>query len=67
VLPAAVRARVSVEAGLTHGWERYVGEKGVSVGVDTYGASAPDKVLFEKYGLTVANVVAQARKSLASL
>jgi transketolase len=66
VLPAAVRARVSVEAGITHGWERYVGEKGLSVGVDTYGASAPDKVLFEKYGLTVANVVAQAQKSLAS-
>jgi transketolase len=67
VLPPSVRARVSVEAGVTHGWEQWIGDHGLSVGVDTYGASAPDKVLFEKYGLTVANVVEQAKKSLASL
>jgi transketolase len=63
VLPAAIKARVSVEAGLTHGWERWIGERGVAIGVDTYGASAPDKVLWEQYGLTVPKVVA-AVKSL---
>ncbi|MFZ5441528.1 MAG: transketolase [Myxococcota bacterium] len=66
VLPRAVRARVSVEAGVTFGWERWIGEAGVAIGVDRFGASAPDKVLFEQYGLTVANVVAAAKRSLAS-
>jgi transketolase len=61
VLPKAVTARVSVEAGVTLGWERYVGDRGVTIGVDGYGASAPDKVLFEQYGLTVAKVVAAAK------
>jgi transketolase len=61
VLPKAVTARVSVEAGITHGWERWIGERGLAIGVDTYGASAPDKVLFEKYGLTVAKIVAAAK------
>jgi transketolase len=61
-MPAAIKARVSVEAGITHGWERWVGEHGISIGVDTWGASAPDKVLWEKYGFTVAHVVEAARK-----
>jgi transketolase len=64
VLPEAVRARVSVEAGITHGWERWVGEQGKAVGIDTFGASAPDKVLLEQYGLTVPKVVAAVRESL---
>ena len=64
VLPSAVKARVSVEAGVTFGWERYIGDRGVAVGVDTFGASAPDKILFEKYGLTVSHVVAAAKQSL---
>jgi transketolase len=61
VLPKAVTARVSIEAGVTLGWERYVGDRGVALGVDTYGASAPDKILYEQYGLTVAKVVAAAK------
>ncbi|MCA2979736.1 MAG: transketolase [Myxococcaceae bacterium] len=64
VLPPAVTARVSVEAGVTLGWERFVGDRGVALGVDTYGASAPDRVLFEQYGLTVAKVVAAAKALL---
>jgi transketolase len=66
VLPKLVTARVSVEAGVTFGWERWIGDKGVAVGVDRFGASAPDKVLFEQYGLTVANVVAAAKRALAA-
>jgi transketolase len=63
VLPKGVTACVSIEAGVTMGWERFVGDKGVTIGVDRYGASAPDKVLFEQYGLTVAKVV-EAAKSI---
>ncbi len=67
VLPKAVKARVSVEAGVTFGWREWVGDAGEMVGVDTFGASAPDKVLYEQYGLTVAHVVAAAKRSLAAV
>ncbi|MGA2080506.1 MAG: transketolase [Holophaga sp.] len=64
VLPAAVKARVSVEAGVTFGWERWIGDAGASVGLDHFGASAPAEVLFKQFGFTVENVVATARKVL---
>ena len=57
VLPSQVRARVAVEAGATMCWYKYVGMDGKVVGIDTFGASAPAKKLFEKYGFTVENVV----------
>ncbi len=60
VLPAAVRARVAVEAGSTFGWERYVGEAGAVVGIDHFGASAPAGVLYKEFGITTAAVVAKA-------
>jgi transketolase len=66
VLPRAVTARVSIEAGVTFGWERFVGDRGVAIGVDRYGASAPDKKLYQEFGLTAANVVATAKRVLAS-
>lgn len=61
VFPAAVTARVSIEAGSTYGWERYVGSKGKAIGVDTFGASAPGGKLYEEFGLTPAAVVAAAK------
>jgi transketolase len=61
VLPSAVRARVAVEAGIKLGWERYVGLDGAVVGMDGFGASAPGKVLYEKFGITAENVVARAK------
>jgi transketolase len=64
VLPAAARARVSIEAGVTFGWERWVGEGGASIGLDHFGASAPAETLFEQFGFTVANVVATAKRLL---
>lgn len=64
VLPKAVKARVSVEAGVTSGWAKYVGDAGVSIGVDTFGASAPGEVVMEKFGFTVDNVVAKAKEVL---
>ncbi|MCA9963905.1 MAG: transketolase, partial [Anaerolineales bacterium] len=57
VLPTAVSARVSVEAGSTIGWERYVGLRGKSIGLDRFGASAPAEVLYEKLGVTETAVV----------
>ncbi|OPY15210.1 MAG: Transketolase 1 [Syntrophus sp. PtaB.Bin075] len=64
VLPSAVRARIAVEAGIKLGWERYVGLDGTIVGLEGFGASAPAKVLFEKFGITVENVTAAARALL---
>ena len=63
VLPPGIAARVSVEAGRTLGWERYVGTTGVSIGVDTFGASAPYQRIYREYGLTAARV-AEAAASL---
>lgn len=61
VLPKAVKKRISVEAGVTFGWCRYVGDEGVAIGIDTFGASAPGPVCMEKFGFTVDNVVAKAK------
>ncbi len=65
VLPPAIRARVSVEAAATFGWERYVGDVGVAVGVDHFGASAPGATVLEKFGFTAENVTRHARAVLA--
>lgn len=61
VLPPAITARVAVEAGSTFGWARYVGHRGVAVGLDRFGASAPAEVLFERFGITPADVAARAQ------
>jgi transketolase len=60
VLPASIRARLAVEAGIAMGWERWVGEKGRVLSIERYGASAPFQTIFEKFGFTVANIVALA-------
>ncbi len=65
VLPPAVTARVAVEAGVPLGWSRYVGTQGDVVAIENrFGASAPYKIVFEKYGFTAENVAAQALKLL---
>ena len=61
VLPKTVRARLAIEAGSPMCWYKYVGFDGDVLGIDTFGASAPAKVLFAKYGFTVENVVAKAK------
>ena len=63
VLPKHISARLAVEAGATLGWERYAS---AVVGIDHYGASAPYKVIFERFGFTVENVVARAKELLKS-
>ena len=57
VLPSAVTKRVAVEAAVTDGWYKYVGLNGKVVGINRFGESAPDKVLFKEFGFTVENVV----------
>ena len=61
VFPANIQARIAVEAGVSQGWERWVGDKGLLLSIDKFGASAPYQVIFEQYGLTVENIVAHAR------
>ncbi len=60
VLPPDIQARVSIEAGVTLGWERYIGDAGKAVGLDRFGASAPYKTIYEKLGLTPTAVAAAA-------
>ena len=60
VLPAAVKAKIAIEAGSPQGWHRYVGETGQVVALDHFGASAPAQTLFEKFGLTAKRVVEKA-------
>jgi transketolase len=67
VLLPSVRARVSVEAAVTMGWERWVGESGASIGLDHFGASAPYEVLYEQFGITPERVAAAAQASLSLL
>jgi transketolase len=56
VLPPSVTARVSIEAGATFGWQRWVGDKGVSLGLDRFGASAPYATIYKELGLTAENL-----------
>jgi transketolase len=65
VLPESVSARVSVEQGSTLGWARYVGRRGLSIGMDTFGASAPLKELQKKFGFTPENIIAAVKEQIA--
>jgi transketolase len=65
VIPRSVPVRVSVEAGATFGWERWVGERGASVGIDRYGASAPYEIIYKELGITGEHVASVVQKLLA--
>jgi transketolase len=65
VLPPEIKARLSVEAGVSQGWERWVGDSGECISIEKFGASAPYKVIFEKYGLTVDNIITSAQRILS--
>ena len=56
--------KVSIEAGVTLGWERFVGDDGLTIGIDTFGASAPADVLFQHYGFTTEAVVRKIKAKL---
>jgi transketolase len=65
VLPPAVTARVSVEAAGTFGWHKYVGNTGKTIGMKTFGASAPLKELQRKFGFDPESIVAAAKEQIA--
>ncbi|WP_116055546.1 transketolase [Clavibacter sp. 199] len=67
VLPEAVAARVSVEAGISLSWKQYVGHHGRSISIEHFGASAEYEVLYREFGITTEAVVAAAKESIASL
>ncbi len=67
VLPAAVRARVSVEAGIALGWRSFVGDAGRSLSLEHFGASADYRKLYEEFGITAGHVAQAARESLAAV
>ena len=66
VLPPSVKARVTVEEGAKLGWHRYAGDRGVILGMHTFGMSAPIKVVAEHFGFTVDAVVAAARQTMSA-
>ena len=65
VLPRSVKRRVSIEAGVTLGWDRYVGSDGITIGLNRFGASAPYELLYREFGLTAEAVLKAARGLLA--
>jgi transketolase len=64
VIPPNVKARVGIEAGVELGWHKWLGDKGVFIGMSTFGASAPGKVCFQKFGITAENVIKAAKNLL---
>jgi len=60
ILPTMTKTRMAVEAGVSMGWERWVGEKGIILGIDRFGASAPCEVVYREFGLTIGNIVEHA-------
>lgn len=64
VLPESIPNRIAVEAGVRQGWDRWIGPNGVMIGVNSFGASAPYKVIYEKFGLTAEKVIEQAHRML---
>ena len=64
VLPPSVKARVGIEAGVELGWNKWLGDKGIFIGMSSFGASAPGKVCFEKFGITVEKTIEAAKKAM---
>ena len=60
VFPSMTKTRLAVEAGISMGWERWVGERGVILGIDRFGASAPCEVVYREFGLSIGNIVKRA-------
>jgi transketolase len=66
VLPPEIENRLAVEAGVPQGWEKWVGSKGIIIGTEKYGASAPGKILMSNYGFTVENIVWKANELIGN-
>jgi len=64
VLPKEVTARIAIEAGVAQGWHKYTGDDGKIISIEKFGASAPYEILYEKYGITVENILQTAKELL---
>ena len=64
VLPKSMKARVSIEAGVAQPWYRFIGDSGVAISVEKFGASASGEILFKEYGFTVDNIISAAKESI---
>jgi transketolase len=67
VLPSEIKSRVSIEAGIKQGWEKYIGDYGEAISIEKFGASAPGDILMKEYGFTVSNIADTAKKVLEKL
>ena len=65
IFSTKIKTRVSVEMGIGMGWQKYLGDSGEAMSIETFGASAPDNILYEKFGFTVENVVVTAKRVLS--
>ena len=61
MLPESVKNRIVIEAGTSFGWEKYAGEKGKIIAVDTFGTSAPGSLVMKEFGFTAENIVKAAK------
>ena len=64
VLPKSIRARVSIEAGVAQPWYRFIGDSGIAISVEKFGASASGDIMFREYGFTVENIVNAVKESI---
>jgi len=67
VLPKSIKARVSIEAGVSLGWEKYLGEYGEALSIEKFGASAPYEIIFKEYGFTKDAVVAKVKSVISKV
>ncbi|NWG27584.1 MAG: transketolase [Ignavibacteriaceae bacterium] len=67
VLPKSIKARISIEAGIKQGWEKYLGEYGEAISIEKFGASAPAEGLFKEYGFTKENIIAAVKRVLSKV
>jgi len=65
VIPPGTKPRVGIEAGVEQGWSKWLGDKGVFIGMSSFGASAPGKICYEKFGITVEKTIEAAKKIMS--
>ena len=66
-LPKSIKARISIEAGVKQGWEKYLGDYGEAISIEKFGASAPYEILFKEYGFTKEAIVQKVKTLLSKL
>ena len=67
LIPFRGNLKVSIEAGITHGWEKYIGNNGISIGLNHFGSSAPASDLADEFGFTAEKVIEKIKEALRNL